>query len=243
MAMKFCVVSGKGGTGKSTVSFGLAAAFSALGKNVLLVDLDEGLRCLDTLLGVNHAVVNDLSDLFEGDPVENALYNSEFYENLSLVPAPDSIGVINYANLLDFDKRLGDSFDVVIYDFPAGIDRDKLGALSGTAQFLVVSNMDGISLKDAAAIRMSLSKTQKEPRLIINRFYSDYIKDGIWDNIDSMIDKSGVRLLGIIPASFECATLSITHKFNKKGRAFSAFKRIAKRLCGEDVLLPKISKI
>ena len=63
MGKIFGITSGKGGVGKSTFSIGLASAFCSLGKEVLLVDMDEGLRCLDLMLGVNGDTVFDLADL------------------------------------------------------------------------------------------------------------------------------------------------------------------------------------
>lgn len=46
------VTSGKGGAGKSTVTAGLGCALARLGRKVLLVDADAGLRSLDLLLGI-----------------------------------------------------------------------------------------------------------------------------------------------------------------------------------------------
>ena len=243
MSLILGVISGKGGTGKSTVSYGLSVAFSKMNKSVLLVDLDEGLRCLDTLAGLDEKITNDLSDLLLGAAIDNATYKSEMYDNLYLVPAPINIGVINYVNMSDFHKRVNGKFDVIIYDFPAGIDIDKLTAIGDNAKFIIVSNSDIISLKDAAAIKNRLPYTKEEPRIIINRFFKEFIKDGIWGSIDDMIDTSGIRLIGIVPSSLEAATLSISHKFTKNSRVLKAFSRIAKRLCGEEVLLPKINKI
>ena len=47
------VTSGKGGTGKTTVSMLLAHALCRRDRNVLLIELDSGLRGLDLLLGVS----------------------------------------------------------------------------------------------------------------------------------------------------------------------------------------------
>ena len=60
------VTSGKGGTGKSTFSIGLALAFKGEGKRVLMIDMDTGLRCLDLLLGLEENVVFDISDILSG---------------------------------------------------------------------------------------------------------------------------------------------------------------------------------
>ena len=196
MSLRLCVISGKGGTGKSTVSFGLAAAFCSLGKSVVIVDLDEGLRCIDTLAGIDDIVVNDLSDILEGGSADNAVYNAKYVDNLKIIPAPANTGVINYVNLSAFSKRLEGTADVIIFDFPAGIDQFKLKAAGENSVFLVVANMDGISLKDAAAIKERLPQTESEPRLIINRFNAEYIKDGVWSSIDSMINTANLRLCG-----------------------------------------------
>ncbi len=63
MGLLLVVTSGKGGAGKSTVSVGLASAFSKLNKSVLLIDFDEGLRCLDLMLNVSDKLIFDLSDV------------------------------------------------------------------------------------------------------------------------------------------------------------------------------------
>ena len=46
------VLSGKGGTGKTTVCAGLALELAAQGCRVLCIDLDVGLRNLDIALGM-----------------------------------------------------------------------------------------------------------------------------------------------------------------------------------------------
>ena len=51
-AQVIMLASGKGGTGKSTVSVLLGAALAARTNRVLLVELDSGLRSVDVIAGV-----------------------------------------------------------------------------------------------------------------------------------------------------------------------------------------------
>ena len=61
------LISSKGGSGKSTVAVGLATAFSNEGKKVLLIDADEGARCLDSMLAVDSDTLFDISDVLKGN--------------------------------------------------------------------------------------------------------------------------------------------------------------------------------
>ena len=76
MGKVFGITSGKGEVSKSTVSVGLALAFADLGEKVLLVDMDEGLSCLDLLLNVDKTAVFDLSDVLSGTDLNDAIYPS-----------------------------------------------------------------------------------------------------------------------------------------------------------------------
>lgn len=243
MGICLATTSGKGGTGKSTVSCGLSIAFSKMGKRVLLVDMDEGLRCLDLLLGVDHKVVFDLADILGGAPIANATYTLPQNQLISVIPAPSEVGNITSEALSDFAQKVKTVYDVVIFDFPAGLDFSLYTAIGDDAQFLTICNPDPVSVRDAAAVCARLPQTQYDARLIINRFDAEYIKKKIYNNIDDIIDISGFRLLGLIPQNSELMLLSVTHKISKKSKAFKALCRIAKRLNGENVRLPKIKKI
>lgn len=52
-----CMICGKGGSGKSTVTVLLARALAAAGKTVLVVDADESNLCLPLLLGMEQPAV------------------------------------------------------------------------------------------------------------------------------------------------------------------------------------------
>ena len=51
------VASGKGGTGKTSLTAGVGAALAANGHRVLVIDGDCGLRNLDIVLGMSDRVV------------------------------------------------------------------------------------------------------------------------------------------------------------------------------------------
>lgn len=75
MGMVTVITSGKGGTGKSTVSVGLAAALVRRGNRVLLIDCDAGMRGIDLMLGVNSDLVFDIADVINGScPPASAIY-------------------------------------------------------------------------------------------------------------------------------------------------------------------------
>ncbi len=243
MSKVFAVTAGKGGVGKSTVSVGLATAFAVKGKKVLLVDMDEGFRCLDLMLGIDSKAVFDLSDILNGREINDAVYSLEDIENLYLILAPQTVSQIDSQSLKAFAEKVSQQFDIVIFDFPAGINIPLYTALPKGTLFLTVAVPDPVSIRDAYQISRQLSVSSLSSRLIINRFiYKQSRKKG-FKNIDSIIDSTAIQLVGIVPESEELSALSVNHRLKKKSRAFKAFNRITSRLSDEILLLPKLKKI
>lgn len=239
----FATVSGKGGVGKSTFSVGLGLAFARLNKRVLLADLDAGLRCLDLMLGVDEAAVFDLSDILNGKEIASAVYPCEINENLFLIPAPASGEIPVGEEFTKFALAVSEMFDIVIFDFPAGINTPIYKCLPESTLFLTVAVPDPVSVRDAGAVSESLSLEGLKSRLIINRFVRKQHRKYPFKNIDEIIDGTNTRLVGIIPESEELRLISVTQKISGRGRANAAFTRIAKRLGGEKILLPKLKII
>lgn len=241
MSITVCSVSGKGGTGKSTVSSGLAIAAATLGKKVLIIDLDAGLRCLDMIFGIDDKIVFDLFDALEEGNLQKAVYPAANYQNIFVIPAPGFGKTVDFLRLRLLLGGIGGDYDYIILDFPAGADVDSY-SLFPEATFVIVSGADGVSTRDAGVMSGAIS-ANKPPRLIINRFDPDMIKYGVYKSIDGIINTSGARLLGIVPADGELLLLGTTHKLKKRGRALKAFNRILGRISGEDVRLPDPKRI
>lgn len=241
--MVFAVTSGKGGVGKSTVSVGLALSFAEKGKRVLLVDMDEGLRCLDLMLSIDKTAVFDLSDVLSGTQISDAVYPSPLNENLFLIPAPSEIGTINADKLTNLTDTLTKSYDIVLFDFPAGVDFSLYTCLPNETLYITVAVPDPVSVRDAAQVSKRLDDLGLLSRLVINRFELSGSRRFTQKNIDSIIDTASIRLLGLVPESEELKMFSLIHKLSRKGRARAAFDRISRRLLGENILLPKLKKI
>ncbi len=243
MGKVFAITSGKGGVGKSTVAVGLGMAFCRKGEKVLLVDMDEGLRCLDLMLGLDKSTVFDLSDILMGKEPEEAIYQCETEAGLHIIPAPAKQGMIDYFSFTSFTLKVAEMFDTVIFDFPAGINVPLYSCLPKGALFLTVAVPDPVSVRDAGAVSEALAEVNISARLIINRFLQKQHRKYRFRNIDEIIDDSALRLIGIIPESDDLKFLSLKHKISRRSKALKAFARIAARLDGEKLLLPKIKKI
>ncbi len=243
MGQVYAVTSGKGGVGKSTVAAGLGFAFGKLGKKTLLIDMDEGLRCLDLMLGADKSAVFDLSDILMGKEISDAVYKIDGADGLFLIPAPRSVGMIDAYLFSAFAKQAAESWDVLIFDFPAGMDFSLYSCLPDGALFLTVAAPDPVSVRDSAAVGGRLLELSCAARLIINNFRYSFSKRRIFRGIDDIIDSSGLQLLGIVPYSSELMLLPVTHSLKPKSKPMSAFLRIAKRLEGERVLLPNLKKL
>ena len=88
MGKVVAVLSGKGGTGKTTVCAGLAAGLAAQGCRVLCIDLDVGLRNLDIALGLSQVPALSFQDVSEEGADLTAAAQHPVYETLFFLTAP-----------------------------------------------------------------------------------------------------------------------------------------------------------
>ena len=63
MSEVIVVTSGKGGVGKTTITANLSIALSKLGKKVIAIDTDIGLRNLDVVMGLENHIIYNIVDL------------------------------------------------------------------------------------------------------------------------------------------------------------------------------------
>lgn len=92
------VASGKGGTGKTSLTAGVGAALAANGHRVLVIDGDCGLRNLDIVLGMSDRVVYSFADVAGGMvQLADAMARHPVYETLYLLTAPVRLPALSEA--------------------------------------------------------------------------------------------------------------------------------------------------
>ena len=239
------ITSGKGGTGKSTVSVGLGAALAARGKSVLLIDGDAGLRCLDMMLGVENRMVYDLSDIFSGncEPIR-AIYASPLYDGLSLIPSPSALDkMCSPSEMRHLMTGLAQHFDHVMIDCPAGIGEGFECASAAAQRALVVSTGDTVCARDAGVVSRMLEQAKIPARLVINRLRYDLVVKGKLPDIDEIIDTAEMQLFGVVPDD-DNLTIATTGGMSIPDdcRAAVCFKNMACRYLGEAVPLTAIGR-
>lgn len=95
MSEVIVITSGKGGVGKTTTSANVGTGLAVLGKRVVLVDTDIGLRNLDVVMGLENRIVYNLVGVVEGNcRMKQALIRDKRYQSLYLLPAAQTKGQI-----------------------------------------------------------------------------------------------------------------------------------------------------
>ena len=232
------VVSGKGGTGKTSVCAGIATALAEDGKKVLCVDCDIGLRNLDISLGISDSGGLSFLDLSEfGYDVSNiprhSLYPTLFFLTAPMNRKPEQIDEDAFVCLF---QKARESYDFIFLDAPAGVDAGFQLVSAAADSFLLVTGSGPAAVRDAARVGELLELRGKQNvRLIVNRVQKDMLR-AVRMNIDDVMDAAGLPLCGIVmedphvtlAASFGLPLL----KYANHCEASQDFRRIAARLRG-----------
>ena len=243
------VTSGKGGVGKTTTTANIGTGLAALGKKVVLVDTDIGLRNLDVVMGLENRIVYDLVDVTKGNcRLRQALIKDKRFDGLFLLPAAQTKDktAVNASEMQNLCESLQEEFDFVIIDCPAGIEQGFKNAIAGAHKALVVTTPEVSAVRDADRIIGLLEANNlRDPKLIINRIRPDMVKRGDMMNIEDMIDILAIELLGVVPEDEQIVVSTNRGEpvvLDIQSRAGQAFRNIAKRLVGEEVPLINLER-
>lgn len=239
MARVICVLSGKGGVGKSTFCANIGRALSK-NKKVLLIDGDVSFRSLDILLGLDSMVVFDWADvIFERCAKEKArLFASD---NLHLLASPVSLSdELNTDIFCRLISEYGELYDFIIIDAPAGFGKFAEVYANTADEIIVIATPDDISLRAAYTVGERLIEMgidENKMRLVLNKADFRSMKKGRQKNLDDAVDKTYLRLLGVIPTDNSLIFAVDSDNFQLSGQTQTAFSHIAQRILGKDVKL------
>lgn len=235
------ITSGKGGTGKSTISYGLGYTLAKQGNRTLIIELDFGLRCLDLMFGMAGSVKYDLGDVLKGNKsVIDAVTVVPTATNLNILCAPkDPFMTVTAEQVVDICRNIRKYFDYIIIDTGAGINSHVFDIVEQANLILVVTTPDPICIRDATMMSDEFyQRGNKGQRLIVNKLNKNDIKKEMITNLDQIIDTVGIQLIGVIPEDFalkEATGKGIALPTNAPSLA--AFDAISKRLQGDQIPL------
>ncbi len=240
------IVSGKGGVGKTTLCARLSLALCADGQKVLCIDGDTGMKNLDLVLGMESRTVFDLDDVLSGrTPFEKAVCRH-----------PDAPGLFLLSAAHDYRARIGkealralcdeqkEHFDFILIDAPAGLGDGFAAVAYAAERLIVVATPDVTSIRDAGrTATVAREGSGKRAELVLNRVRPLLMEKGAAANVDEIMDRIGLPLLGLIPEDDE---IVIRAGGTGAGRKVSdsdiPFRNTAARLRGKSVKLAGVWK-
>ncbi|WP_026494506.1 septum site-determining protein MinD [Butyrivibrio sp. WCD3002] len=235
------VTSGKGGVGKTTTTANIGTGLAKLGKKVVLIDTDIGLRNLDVVMGLENRIVYNLVDVVEGGcKVKQAMIKDKRYDTLFLLPAAQTKDKTSVTpdQMKKLAEELKQEFDYVIMDCPAGIEQGFKNAIAGAERAIVVTTPEVSAVRDADRIIGLLEANEiGKTQLVVNRLRPEMVKRGDMMSAEDVIDILAVELLGVVPddESIVVATNNGEPLAGDYSLAGQAYMNICRRIMGESV--------
>lgn len=196
---KVVITSGKGGVGKTTVTALLGRKLAMLGYKVVLVDGDVGLNNLDVVMGIEHKVVYDVSDVLDGRCKLSQALVVDSESGVSVLPSSSrklNVSPQAFRGIIDTMRGV----DFVIIDCPAGIDEGFHRAVSSANEAIVVTTPSASAIRDADKVRSLLSSYRlQDVSLVVNRVRYDMVRRGEMLSFKEIGNLLHLPVVGVIP--------------------------------------------
>lgn len=146
------IASGKGGTGKTTMTANLGVALGALGKRVTILDGDLAMANLSIVMGLTKFKTNLLDVLMGRARLEEALYRNY---GVNVVPtgfrfeeAHEALFKIKPEKVKEVVREILQEAEFLLIDAPAGIQDSTILSLAASREMVAVCNPTYTSLVD-----------------------------------------------------------------------------------------------
>ncbi|MFA5679397.1 MAG: septum site-determining protein MinD [Pseudomonas sp.] len=249
MAKILVVTSGKGGVGKTTTSAAIGTGLALRGYKTVIIDFDVGLRNLDLIMGCERRVVYDFVNLINGDSnLNQTLIKDKRSDNLFILPASqtrdkDALTQEGVGAVLD---QLKETFDYIVCDSPAGIEKGAHLAMYFADEAIVVTNPEVSSVRDSDRMLGVLSSKSRraeqgesiKEHLLLTRYSPERVENGEMLSVSDVEDILSIPLLGVIPESqavLKASNQGIPVIMDDKSDAGQAYSDAVERLLGKEV--------
>ncbi|WP_185265567.1 septum site-determining protein MinD [Halopseudomonas xiamenensis] len=249
MAKILVITSGKGGVGKTTTSAAIGTGLALRGYKTVIVDFDVGLRNLDLIMGCERRVVYDFVNLINGDSnLNQTLIKDKRSDNLYILPASqtrdkDALTLEGVQGVLD---QLKETFDFIVCDSPAGIEKGAHLAMYFADEAIVVTNPEVSSVRDSDRMLGLLSSKSRrseqgdriKEHLLLTRYSPERVENGEMLSVSDVEDILSIPLLGVIPESqavLKASNQGIPVIMDDKSDAGQAYSDAVERLLGKEV--------
>ena len=232
------ITSGKGGVGKTTLTANLGIALSKMGKSVIAIDTDIGLRNLDVVMGLENQIVYNLVDVLEGNcRLKQAVIKDRRYNNLFLLPSAQSKDKdsVTPEQMIGLTDCLKEEFDYVLIDCPAGIEQGFRNAIAGATKAIVVTTPEVSAIRDADRIIGLLERDGiSNIYLLVNKLRPELIKKGDMMSAEDVNEILGIDIIGCVndDDNIVIATNRGEAIVNTNTQSGRAIKEIAEKLNG-----------
>ena len=170
MAYTISLANQKGGVGKTTSAVNCAAAIGALGKRVLLVDLDPQGNAT-SCVGIQRKKIKLSSyDLMIGRAKASEAVIETAFANLSVIPAQISLTGAEF-ELIDMEKRelllknalseIEDRYDYIIIDCPPSLGILSINALAASSGVIIPMQCEFYSLEGLSQLMLTIKQVKK----------------------------------------------------------------------------------
>lgn len=248
MAKIIVVTSGKGGVGKTTTSAAVGTGLALRGFKTIIIDFDVGLRNLDLIMGCERRVVYDFVNVINDEATLNqAMIKDKRNKDLYILPASQTRDkdALTREGVEKVLNELSETFDYIVCDSPAGIEKGALMALYFADEAIVVTNPEVSSVRDSDRIlgilqsKSRRAENNEEPvveHLMLTRYNPERVDAGEMLSVEDVEEILAIPLLGVIPESE--AVLKASNQgepviLDDKSEAGQAYEDAVARLLGE----------
>ncbi|PXF31904.1 cell division inhibitor MinD [Pokkaliibacter plantistimulans] len=249
MAKIIVVTSGKGGVGKTTSSAAIGTGLALRGHKTVVIDFDVGLRNLDLIMNCERRVVYDFINVVNNEATLNqALIKDKRVETLYILPASQTRDkdALTREGVEKVLIELAETFEYIVCDSPAGIEKGALMALYFADEAVVVTNPEVSSVRDSDRIigilhsKSRRAETGQEPikeHLLLTRYDPERVELGEMLGVKDVQDILAIPLLGVIPESeavLKCSNQGIPVILESQSDAGQAYEDAVSRLLGDE---------